>query len=162
MAVRRQLGQAHLGERLRELRLERGLSLTAVAEATGLSASSLSVTENGKSDITFGRLVRLIDFYGVTLSELLPEPPPTEPVVSARPSAARSRRLELEKGSELFWLVLQGDVEVTVEGHDAIVLHAGDSLLVEHGGRLVVRNPGAVPATFVAVGLDTAARRAPG
>src|SRR6266540_1444510 len=92
MAVRRQLGQAHLGERLRELRLERGLSLTAVAEATGLSASSLSVTENGKSDITFGRLVRLIDFYGVTLSELLPEPQPTEPVVSARPSAARSLR----------------------------------------------------------------------
>ena len=56
-----------LGARLRAIRSERGLSLSAVAEATGISTSFLSLVETGKNDITFGRLRRLIDFYDVTL-----------------------------------------------------------------------------------------------
>src|SRR6185312_910162 len=56
-----------LGERLRAIRAERGVSLSAVAEATGISTSFLSLVETGKNDITFGRLRRLIDYYGVTL-----------------------------------------------------------------------------------------------
>jgi transcriptional regulator with XRE-family HTH domain len=68
-----------LGARLRAIRAERGLSLSAVAEATGISTSFLSLVETGKNDITFGRLRRLIDYYGVTMIDLLP--PAEDPVV---------------------------------------------------------------------------------
>jgi quercetin dioxygenase-like cupin family protein len=56
------------------LRNQRGLSLQDVAAATNVSASFLSLVENERSDITIGRLVRLCEFYGVTLAELVPLP----------------------------------------------------------------------------------------
>ena len=63
---------------LRALRLSKGLSLKEVALATDISVSFLSLVENGKSDITIGRLVRLVNFYGVTLTDLVP-PAPHDP-----------------------------------------------------------------------------------
>ncbi len=63
---------------LRALRLERKLSLKEVALATSISTSFLSLVENGKSDITIGRLVRLVNLYGVTLTDLIP-PVPEDP-----------------------------------------------------------------------------------
>jgi len=65
---------AALGPSLRALRSDRKLSLSKVAAATGVSASFLSLVENGKSDIATGRLRRLLDFYGVSISDILPEP----------------------------------------------------------------------------------------
>lgn len=61
-----------LAIRLRDLRLERKLSLAGVSEATGLSSSFLSLIENGKSDITFSRLYKLVQFYGVSLLDIAP------------------------------------------------------------------------------------------
>jgi len=43
-----------------------------VAEATRISPSFLSLVEKGKSDITIGRLVRLVEFFGVPLADLVP------------------------------------------------------------------------------------------
>lgn len=178
--------QPQIGARLRELRLARNLSLNAVAAATGLSASSLSMTENGKSDITFGRLQHLIDYYGVTFSELIPERPPAEPVVVraadrralASPTEgiqvyllthAERHRLQpvlvtyepggelldyqLESGHEVFWLMLDGELELALEGVATIIVGPGDSVLFDQPGRLGVRNTGSAPATFVAVGV---------
>jgi quercetin dioxygenase-like cupin family protein len=54
------------------LRKERGLSLSEVAGSTQISASFLSLVENGRSDITVGRLTRLLRFYDVPITELLP------------------------------------------------------------------------------------------
>jgi len=61
-----------LGRALRAARDERGLSLSDVAEATEISASFLSLVENGKSDITVGRLQRLVEFYRISITDLLP------------------------------------------------------------------------------------------
>jgi quercetin dioxygenase-like cupin family protein/DNA-binding Xre family transcriptional regulator len=63
---------ASLGAHLHRARTSRSLSLADVAEATGISASFLSLVEKEKSDITIGRLVRLIDFYGISISDILP------------------------------------------------------------------------------------------
>jgi transcriptional regulator with XRE-family HTH domain len=73
--------QPALGVRLRELRRARGLSVRDVAEACGLSSSFLSLVETGRSDITIGRLVRLVAFYGVSLVDLLPEQPAADDYV---------------------------------------------------------------------------------
>jgi transcriptional regulator with XRE-family HTH domain len=62
---------AEIGAQLRALRAARGLSLAQVAEGTGISKSFLSLVEGGRSDITIGRLMRLVDFFGVTINDLL-------------------------------------------------------------------------------------------
>jgi len=61
-----------VGARLRDIRQSRGESLAEVAEATGLSRSFLSLVERGESDISFGRLHRLINHYGIHIADLVP------------------------------------------------------------------------------------------
>jgi transcriptional regulator with XRE-family HTH domain len=72
-----------LGRRLRECRIQRALSLADVANATGISVSFLSLVETGKSDISFGRLMRLVVFYGIDFDELVDTPAATPVVVRA-------------------------------------------------------------------------------
>lgn len=60
-----------LGDRLRCARIEADLSLADLAAATGLSSSFLSLVEKGKSDISLGRFVRLVDGLGITLTQLM-------------------------------------------------------------------------------------------
>jgi transcriptional regulator with XRE-family HTH domain len=76
--------QDGLGTRLRALRKQRGLSLNDLGDGTKISASFLSLVENGKSDITIGRLKRLIDFYGISITDLIPSPRHADPNVMRR------------------------------------------------------------------------------
>jgi transcriptional regulator with XRE-family HTH domain len=64
--------QPRLGDSLKRLRTSRSLALGHVAEATGISKSFLSLVEAGKSDISIGRLLRLADFFGVGLLDIVP------------------------------------------------------------------------------------------
>lgn len=48
-----------LGERIRQLRREKGLSLNALARVSGLSRGHVSDIEHGKVVMTLGTLVRL-------------------------------------------------------------------------------------------------------
>lgn len=53
-----------IGERLREARLERGLSVRALSEAAGVSKSAISSIETGEHDpscTTVERLARALD-----------------------------------------------------------------------------------------------------
>ena len=67
--------QPTLGTSLRSLRQARQLSVRDVAEATGISSSFLSLVETGRSDITIGRLTRLVEFFGVSILDLVPDQP---------------------------------------------------------------------------------------
>jgi transcriptional regulator with XRE-family HTH domain len=61
---------AHLAERLRGLRAERGLTLENLAERTGVSRSMISLIERGESSPTAVILDRLAAGLGVTLASL--------------------------------------------------------------------------------------------
>lgn len=63
--------RALLGERLRILRIRRRLSLGDVALGTGLSRSFIALLESGQTDISVSRLLRLAEFYGVWISDLV-------------------------------------------------------------------------------------------
>jgi transcriptional regulator with XRE-family HTH domain len=80
-----------LSVNLRRLRQDRKLSLNDLAAGTGISASFLSLVENGKSDITIGRLTRLVEFLGVSISDLVPSPAPAEAYVVRRSERTRLR-----------------------------------------------------------------------
>ena len=64
-----------LAARLRELRLDRGLSLDALAEMAGVSRSMISLVERGESSPTAWVLDRLASGLGVTMASLFAEPP---------------------------------------------------------------------------------------
>jgi transcriptional regulator with XRE-family HTH domain len=85
-----QKDQSDLGRRLRAFRATRGLSLAQLAKRTGISSSFISLVEQGKSDITITRLLRLSQFYQVGLGDLIAEDGVhgREPIVVHRRSAA--------------------------------------------------------------------------
>lgn len=60
-----------LGGRLRELRAQRAASLSTVATATGISPSFLSLLEQGRTDVSLGRLLPLLEYYDLELTEIL-------------------------------------------------------------------------------------------
>lgn len=60
-----------LGDRLRMLRVRRQLSGASVALGTGMSRSFIAMLEAGQTDISVSRLLRLAEFYGVWLSDLV-------------------------------------------------------------------------------------------
>lgn len=60
-----------VGEVLRRLRMQRGHSITEVAESCGLSQSFLSMVERGDSDISLRRLARLAAYFEHDIGSLL-------------------------------------------------------------------------------------------
>jgi len=60
---------ANLGESVRRLREEQQLSLRALAERTGFSASFLSQVENGQASPSITSMERIAAALGVTLSQ---------------------------------------------------------------------------------------------
>jgi transcriptional regulator with XRE-family HTH domain len=148
-----------LGAGLRSVRQAKRLSLSEVAGATGISSSFLSLVENGRSDITIGRLARLVEFYGVPLADLVPVrsgedaevvrkteqrilPSPAEgitfllltrdtrgammPMIVEFEPSAHLAEYGRHQGDE-FVHVLQGRLELVLEGSEPRILKAGDS-----------------------------------
>lgn len=74
-----------IGPRLRHLRLRRDVTLTSLAAATGISASTLSRLEAGLRRPTLEQLLPLARFYGVTLDSLVDAPRTADPRVDLRP-----------------------------------------------------------------------------
>ncbi len=76
-----------VGPRLKHLRLRRDITLTELAEETGISASTLSRLEAGLRRPTLEQLLPLARAYGVTLDELVDAPPTGDPRINLRPIA---------------------------------------------------------------------------
>jgi transcriptional regulator with XRE-family HTH domain len=143
---------AAVGPRLRELRKQRSVTLTELAETTGISVSTLSRLESGQRKATLELLLPLARVYQVPLDDLVGAPPTGDPRVYGRPITRgdqtilplsrqatgpqafkhlipAGRRLEPEprthEGYE--WLyVLHGNVRLILGEHD-LVLPAGEA-----------------------------------
>ena len=74
----------HLGQRVRDIRTQAGLTLAAVALRAGLARSTLSKIENDQMSPTFEVLQRLSTGLGVDMDELL------SPAREAGPTGRRS------------------------------------------------------------------------
>jgi transcriptional regulator with XRE-family HTH domain len=96
-----------LGTSLRALRRDRRLSLHDVSAGTGISPSFLSLVENGKSDLTIGRLMKLAHFFDVHVSDLLPTGAGRDPIV-IRATERRHIASPVE-GIDLYLLGPDGD-----------------------------------------------------
>jgi transcriptional regulator with XRE-family HTH domain len=77
-----------LGSRLRAIRTQQGLSLNGVEEKSKgrWKAVVVGSYERGDRAVTVQRLHELADFYGVPVSELLPEGETTSPAAGEAPA----------------------------------------------------------------------------
>jgi transcriptional regulator with XRE-family HTH domain len=64
-----------LGERLRSIRLQKNMSLQDVQQASGekWKAAVVGAYERGDRNVTVSKLSELADFYGVPVSEIIPD-----------------------------------------------------------------------------------------
>ncbi|WP_062352287.1 helix-turn-helix domain-containing protein [Herbidospora yilanensis] len=144
------IGQAldAVGPRLRALRKERETTLAALAEATGISVSTLSRLESGARRPTLEQLLPLARAHGVTLDELVDAPATGDPRVHLRPTfrngltmlpltrraggiqaykiilapGDRSSEPELKTHEGYEWLyILNGRMRVILGEHDVIM-----------------------------------------
>ncbi|KXX62429.1 helix-turn-helix domain-containing protein [Rhodococcus sp. LB1] len=74
-----------VGPRLKHLRVRRDITLSDLAEETGISTSTLSRLEAGLRRPTLEQLLPLARAYGVTLDELVDAPPTGDPRINLRP-----------------------------------------------------------------------------
>ncbi|QSE72596.1 helix-turn-helix domain-containing protein (plasmid) [Rhodococcus sp. PSBB049] len=76
---------AAIGPRLRRLRKQRQLSLETVADAAGLTVSTLSRLESGKRRPTLDLLIPLARVHRVSLDQLIAPPATGDPRVHLKP-----------------------------------------------------------------------------
>src|SRR5215210_4370409 len=82
---------AAVGPRLRLLRERRDLTLTAVAQRTGISKSTLSRLESGQRKPSLELLLPLAETYHLPLDELVGAPPVGDPRIRTRPRIRNGR-----------------------------------------------------------------------
>jgi transcriptional regulator with XRE-family HTH domain len=141
---------------LRRLRTERKLSQSDVARETGISSSFLSLVEQGRSDITIGRLMRLAEFYDVDVTDLLGRNGDSDdcPLHVLRPEA-RNLVYSEPDGPEIFdltWAVRWNfiaalavyqpgtsiDIDL-IEGHETLLFVVDGTFDIDIPGREPVR-----------------------
>ena len=141
---------------LRRLRTERKLSQSDVARETGISSSFLSLVEQGQSDITIGRLMRLAEFYDVDVTDLLDRGGDSDdrPLHVLRPEPRNLAHSEPD-GPEIFdltWAVRWNfiaalavyqpgttiDIDL-VEGHETLLFVVDGTFQIDIRGREPVR-----------------------
>lgn len=74
-----------VGDRLRRLRVQRGITLAALAETTGISKSTLSRLESGQRRPSLELLLPLATAYRVPLDDLVGAPDVGDPRVRLKP-----------------------------------------------------------------------------
>jgi transcriptional regulator with XRE-family HTH domain len=80
-----------VGPRLRRLRDQRDLTLTAVAATTGISKSTLSRLENGERRPSLELLLPLAQVYRVPLDDLVGAPEVGDPRIRLKPKRVNGR-----------------------------------------------------------------------
>ena len=84
-----------VGPRLKRLRQRRDITLSDLADETGISTSTLSRLEAGLRRPTLEQLLPLARAHGVTLDELVDAPPTGDPRVNLRPISTGDGRFIL-------------------------------------------------------------------
>ncbi|MCL7378285.1 helix-turn-helix domain-containing protein [Streptomyces sp. 35G-GA-8] len=139
-----------VGPRLRKIRQERGATLSALSEATGISVSTLSRLEAGRRRPSLELLLPIARAHRVPLDELVGAPQVGDPRVRAKPIVRGNRTmLPLTRqpgGPQAYKVIIQpssdDDCEQrTHEGYEWLYVLAG-RLRLRLGEHDVVLGPG--------------------
>jgi len=132
-----------VGGRLRELRQERGMSMRALARASGLSTNALSMIERGRTSPSVSTLYKISDALGVPITAFFRQEPPKQEIVFCQ--AENRVKIPFPRG---LWEGLGGEtfiggVEpfmITLEGGASSgpfpMLHTGNEFVICLQGQL--------------------------
>lgn len=98
-----------VGPRLKQLRTQRAVTLTALAEATGISTSTLSRLETGQRRASLELLLPLAQAYHVPLDDLVGAPEVGDPRIRLKPSRVHGRTvlpLTRQPGGMQAWKII--------------------------------------------------------
>jgi transcriptional regulator with XRE-family HTH domain len=100
-----------IGARVRNYRMQKGMTLQQLSEASGVSQSMLSMVERGKTSASIGTLMAIADALGGRMSDLLvtEEPAPSREVIRL----AEQPIYETDQG--VTWRVVRQDRQRGVE-----------------------------------------------
>ncbi|MER6514177.1 XRE family transcriptional regulator [Nonomuraea sp. NPDC001636] len=140
---------AQVGARLRHLRTQRGVTLSALAEATGISKSTLSRLESGQRRPSLELLLPIAEAHQVPLDELVGAPEVGDPRVRLKPVVRNGRTvlpLTTQPGPLQAWKsVIPADQNqpqpVTHEGYEWMYVLSGRVRLIV-GDHDLVLGPG--------------------
>jgi transcriptional regulator with XRE-family HTH domain len=140
-----------VGPRLRRLRQQRGITLTALATTTGISKSTLSRLESGQRRPSLELLLPLAHAYRVPLDDLVGAPEVGDPRVRLRPRRVNGRTvvpLTRQPGGTQAWKIVIPTSKRTPEpraheGYEWLYVLAGQMRLVL-GDHDLVLGPGEV------------------
>lgn len=124
-----------VGARLRRLRMQRNVTLTSLAEATGISKSTLSRLESGQRRPSLELLLPLAQAYHVPLEELVGAPEVGDPRIRLKPRKANGRTvvpLTRQPGGRQAWKII---IPVSNDTPD-LKSHEGYEWLYVLSGRL--------------------------
>jgi transcriptional regulator with XRE-family HTH domain len=129
---------AGLGARLRQLRLQRGVTLTALAAVTGISKSTLSRLETGQRKPGLDLLLPIAQAHQVSLDRLVGSPAAGDPRITFTPRTRNGRivfPLTPEPGGLHAWKVVippeSGKPELrTHEGYEWLYVLSGRMRLI--------------------------------
>ncbi len=127
------LGQ--VGVRLKRLRMQRSVTLTSLAAATGISKSTLSRLETGQRRPSLELLLPLAQAYHVPLDELVGAPEVGDPRIRLKPRNANGRTvipLTRQPGGMQAWKI----VIPTSKTEPALKSHEGYEWLYVLAGRM--------------------------
>ena len=142
-----------VGARLKRIRTQRGMTLTGVAEATGISKSTMSRLETGQRRPTLELLLALSHTYRVPVDDLVGAPPEGDPRLRLKPGRVKGRTvipLTRHPGGMQAWKIVIPTSNAIPEpraheGHEWIYVLSGRMRLVL-GDQDWVLGPGEVAA----------------
>lgn len=100
-----------MGPKLREMRLRRGLSMRALARASGLSANAISMVERGRSSPSVNTLAKLASALEIPVSDFFEGESERRDVVFMRASARRGEAFALGQWESLGGELFSGPIE---------------------------------------------------
>jgi transcriptional regulator with XRE-family HTH domain len=127
-----------VGPRLRKVREQRGITLTAVAQRTGISKSTLSRLENGQRRPSLELLLPLAQVYRVPLDDLVGAPEVGDPRIRLKARRVNGRTvlpLTRHPGGVQAWKIVIPANQSTPEprshdGHEWLYVLAGRMRLI--------------------------------
>ena len=111
-----------VGKKLRLLREERGLSIRALARASGISANALSMIERGRTSPSVSTLYKVADALDIPITMLFESSPNREPIVFRK--ASERTRVPFTRG---VWEGLGGEMFIGGVEPFALTLESGAS-----------------------------------
>lgn len=128
----------HVGPRLKRLRAQRRITLTALAGMTGISKSTLSRLESGQRRPTLELLLALSRTYRVPLDDLVGAPEVGDPRVRLKPGRVKGRTvipLTRQPEGMQAWKIVIPTTKIDPEprahdGHEWIYVLSGNLRLV--------------------------------